>query len=464
MKMKIKKKFVAKAAALILLVNTVGLIQGAQAALPLVDSQGGELPSLAPMLERVLPSVVNIATESRVRVQDNPLLQDPFFRRFFGVPDVPRERHTQALGSGVIVDAKHGYVLTNNHVVGKADEITVTLKDGRSLSAKLVGTDPETDVAVVQIPADNLTAVPLADSDKLRVGDFVVAIGNPFGLGQTVTSGIVSALGRTGLGIEGYEDFIQTDASINPGNSGGALVNLKGELVGINTAIIAPGGGNVGIGFAIPVNMTQQVMSQLIKHGEVHRGRLGILVQNLTPDLAKAFDIKETQGAVISKVVKDSPAERAGLKAGDVVISVNGKPVMTSSELRTSIGLLPVGETVTLQVVHDGSTRNVKVTIAETVQDKLEGKRINSRLEGATFAAIEEGNPDFGRLKGIIVLDVVPGSPAWASGLRKNDVIVSVNRQAVTNLAEFRKAANIQSRGLLLNIRRGDGALFILIQ
>jgi Do/DeqQ family serine protease len=462
--MKTKKTFLMKAAALILLVNALGFVQAAQAALPAEDSQGEVLPSLAPMLDRVLPSVVNIATESRVRVQDNPLLQDPFFRRFFGVPNVPRERKTQALGSGVIVDAKHGYVLTNNHVVAKADEITVTLKDGRSLNAKLVGTDPETDVAVVQIPADNLTAVPLADSDKLRVGDFVVAIGNPFGLGQTVTSGIVSALGRTGLGIEGYEDFIQTDASINPGNSGGALVNLNGELVGINTAIIAPGGGNVGIGFAIPVNMTQQIMTQLIQHGEVHRGRVGVMVQDLTPELAKAFDIKETQGAVISQVVKDSPAERAGLKAGDVVISVNGKPVMTSSELRTSIGLLPVGETVTLDVVRDGNTRTIKVTIAETVQDKLEGKRTNPRLQGATFGAIAEDSPDYGHLKGIVVVNLAQGSPAWAAGLRKNDVIVSVNRRPVESLADFQKAAGGNNRGLLLNIRRGDGALFILIQ
>ncbi|MEJ2554519.1 MAG: DegQ family serine endoprotease [Gammaproteobacteria bacterium] len=443
--MKTKSTLLIKTAALLLLVGAAAWVPGAQAALPTVDSQGQALPSLAPMLDRVLPSVVNIATESRVRVQDNPLLQDPFFRRFFGVPNVPHERKTQALGSGVIVDAKHGYVLTNNHVVAKADEITVTLKDGRSLKAKLVGTDPETDIA-------------------LRVGDFVVAIGNPFGLGQTVTSGIVSALGRTGLGIEGYEDFIQTDASINPGNSGGALVNLQGQLIGINTAIIAPGGGNVGIGFAIPVNMAKEVMTQLIQHGEVHRGRLGILVQDLTPDLAKAFDIKETHGAVISRVVKDSPAQRAGLKSGDVVIGVNGKPVATSSELRTSIGLLPVGTTVSLEVVRDGKTRTIKVTIAETAQDKLPGKRINPRLEGAVFGAIEEGSPEYGHLKGIVVLDLARGSPAWAAGLRKNDVIVSVNRRPVTSLDEFQRAARSGSRGLLLNIRRGDGALFILIQ
>ena len=462
--MKTKMTSLVKAAVLILAVNAVGLVPEAQAALPPVDSQGAALPSLAPMLERVLPSVVNIASRSRVRVEDNPLFQDPFFRRFFGVPDMPRERETQSLGSGVIVDAKHGYVLTNNHVVDKADKITVTLKDGRSLNAKLVGKDPETDVAVVQIPAENLTAVQLADSDDLRVGDFVVAIGNPFGLGQTVTSGIVSALGRTGLGIEGYEDFIQTDASINPGNSGGALVNLRGELAGINTAIIAPGGGNVGIGFAIPINMAQQVMTQLVEHGEVNRGSVGVVVQDLTPDLAKAFDIQETRGAVVSKVVKDSPAERGGLKSGDVVVRVNGKPVVTASELRTSIGLLRVGDTVTLDVLRDGKSRTIKVTIAEPVRAKSEGKQISPRLRGATFGAIDEDNPDYGHLQGVAVLDVTPGSPAWAAGLHKGDVIVSVNRRPVTNLDEFRKAAQSNGRGLLLNIRRGDGALFILIQ
>ena len=364
-----KKTFLIRVMALALTVGVLaGVVQGAQAALPANDSQGALLPSLAPMLERVLPSVVNVATQSRVRVEDNPLLQDPFFRRFFGVPDMPRERQTQSLGSGVIIDAKRGYVLTNNHVVDKADEITVTLKDGRILNAKLVGKDPETDVAVVQIPAENLSAVPLADSDRLRVGDFVVAIGNPFGLGQTVTSGIVSALGRSGLGIEGYEDFIQTDASINPGNSGGALVNLRGELIGINTAIIAPGGGNVGIGFAIPVNMAQQIMTQLVEHGEVRRGSIGMLVQDLTAELAKAFDIQETHGAVISKVVKDSPAERAGLRTGDVVVRVNGKPVVTSGELRTSIGMLRVGEVVTMDVIRDGKNRTIKLAIAAPVQ------------------------------------------------------------------------------------------------
>lgn len=450
---------------LLLITGVLAGVPAAQAALPPADSQGLELPTLAPMLDRVLPSVVNVATESRVTVQDNPLLQDPFFRRFFGIPDrPPQQRQSQALGSGVIVDAEHGYVLTNNHVVDKADQITVTLKDGRSFTAKLVGRDPETDVALVQIPAEHLTAVPLADSDRLRVGDFVVAIGNPFGLGQTVTSGIISALGRSGLGIEGYEDFIQTDASINPGNSGGALVTLRGELAGINTAILAPGGGNVGIGFAIPVNMAQQIMTQLVQYGEVRRGSLGVMIQDLTPDLAKAFDIKETRGAVIAKVVKDSPADKAGLKPGDVVVGVNGKPVNNTTDLRTAIGLLPVGQTVHMDIVRDGKRHSYSVTIAQPIETKLEGAQVNPRFKGAVFGEITADSPEYGNAQGIVVLQVTPGSPAWASGLHKGDIIVSVNRQQVSTLEDFHRLAKGDGRGVLLNIRRGEGALFILIQ
>src|SRR5690625_927487 len=261
--------------------------------------EGEELPTLAPMLERVQPTVVNIATSGRARVQENPLFQDPSFRRFFDLPQQPRERRTSSLGSGVIVDADNGYILTNHHVIQRADEITVTLNDGREIEATVVGSDPETDLAVIQVEADGLSAIEIADSEQVRVGDFVIAIGNPFGLGQTVTSGIVSALGRTGLIPEGYEDFIQTDASINPGNSGGPLVNLRGELVGINTAILSPAGGNVGIGFAIPTRMASNVMQQLIEHGEVRRGMLGVSVQDLTPELAEAFDITTTTRGVI---------------------------------------------------------------------------------------------------------------------------------------------------------------------
>jgi serine protease Do/serine protease DegQ len=278
--------------------------QATNAALP-TAIEGQPLPTLAPMLEKVTPAVVNIATVGHIRIQQNPLLNDPYFRRFFNIPDQPRERQTQSLGSGVVIDAARGYVLTNHHVIDKADQIKVMLRDGRQFDAQLIGADSESDVAVVRIPAERLTALTLADSDHLRVGDFVVAIGNPFGLGQTVTSGIVSALGRSGLGIEGFEDFIQTDASINPGNSGGALVNLRGELVGLNTAIIAPGGGNVGIGFAIPINMAHAIMEQLVTHGAVKRGQLGITAQDLTPELAQAFGLAQERGTVVTEVTPD---------------------------------------------------------------------------------------------------------------------------------------------------------------
>jgi Do/DeqQ family serine protease len=333
-------------------------------AAPIPQVGGGVVPSLAPMLARVTPGVVNIAVRGRVREQ-NPLLQDPFFRRFFDLPqDVrPRERETQATGSGVIVDAARGYVLTNGHVVANATRIEVTTKDNRRFVAKLVGRDPDTDVAVLQIPATDLVAVPIGDSDRLQVGDFVLAIGNPFGLGQTVTSGIVSALGRSGLGIEGYEDFIQTDASINPGNSGGPLVNLHGECVGINTAILAPGGGNIGIGFAVPINMARRVMDQLIRYGEVKRGRIGVAIQDLTPDLAEAMRTSHTTGAVIARVEPGSPAARAGLRNGDLVFKANGMPVRSGTQLRNLIGLTQVGSAVELTIDRHGSQYQVAVNV-----------------------------------------------------------------------------------------------------
>src|SRR5215208_23939 len=338
----------------------------AQAAAPLPQAAGGAVPSLAPMLARITPGVVNIAVRGKVREQ-NPLLQDPFFRRFFDLPQNqrPQERETQSTGSGVIVDAANGYVLTNGHVVENATKIEVTTKDNRRLKAKLVGRDPDTDIAVLQIPTNNLTAVPLGDSDRLQVGDFVLAIGNPFGLGQTVTSGIVSALGRSGLGIEGYEDFIQTDASINPGNSGGPLVNFNGECVGINTAILAPGGGNIGIGFAVPVNMARRVMDQLIRHGEVKRGRIGVAIQDLTPDLADAMKTSHTTGAVIARVDPGSPAERAGLRNGDLVVAANGVPIRSGTQLRNVIGLTSIGSDVALTVDRRGSEYKVSVSIAQ---------------------------------------------------------------------------------------------------
>ena len=330
------------------------------AAAPIVGPDG-LVPTLAPLLKDVTPAVVNIATKGHEAV--NPLYNDPLFRRFYNIPEGAPEREVQAAGSGVIIDAKAGYVVTNNHVIEHADEIVVTLKDNRQLKAKLVGTDPDTDIAILQVEAKNLTALVIGDSEKLQVGDFVIDIGNPFGLGQTVTSGIVSALGRTGLGIESYENFIQTDASINPGNSGGALINLRGELVGINTAIVGPSGGNVGIGFAVPINMAQSVMQQLIAHGEVKRGRLGVEVQDLTPDIAEALRLDVPGGAVISRVEPGSPARRAGLQPGDVIIAIDDGAVQNSSDLRNRIGLTPVGQTIRLTILRNGNRQTVDVKI-----------------------------------------------------------------------------------------------------
>lgn len=443
-------------------------LSNVNAALPLgtvAQLSGGE-PSLAPMLETVTPAVVNISTKGHVEVRDNPLLSDPFFRRFFNLPEQPRQRETQSLGSGVVVDAKRGYIITNAHVIGEADEITVTLRDRRSLKAKLVGLDKDTDVAVIKVKPNNLTDLKFANSDKLRVGDFAVAIGNPFGLGQTVTSGIISALGRSGLGIEGYEDFIQTDASINPGNSGGALVNLRGELIGINTAILSPGGGgNVGIGFAIPVNMAKEVMDQLIEYGEVKRGRLGVHIQDLTPDLAGAFGISKREGAVISQIIDGSPADKAGLKAGDVITSVNTKPVQDSTDLRNYIGLLRVGQKVNLGIIRGGKQRNIVAVITEQPQEKIAGGKISSRFKGAVFVITEMEDGRNGLVDTVQVQSVKRNSSAWQAGLREGDIIISVNRHYVRTFEEFKAAVSKSSRrGILMNIQRGDGGLFLLIQ
>jgi Do/DeqQ family serine protease len=355
------KRFLFLVPAALLLALGPVVIEPAQAAFPLENENG--VPSVAPVLKAVTPGVVNIAVRGRVQV-NNPLLADPFFRRFFDVPNSPIVRETQASGSGVIVDAQNGYVLTNNHVVRNADLIEVTLRDKRRLKAKLIGTDPATDVAVLKIQADNLVAVPLGDSDKAEVGDFVLAIGNPFGLGQTVTSGIVSALGRSGLGIEGYEDFIQTDAPINPGNSGGALVDLKGNLIGINTAILAPSGGNVGVGFAVPVNMARSVMEQLIKNGHIERGWIGVSGQDVTPDLMVGLHTKHSEGAVISGVSPGSPADRAGLRIGDLVYDVDGAPVSSWQHLLNQIALAHVNQELSLGIEREGRTVTVPVKVA----------------------------------------------------------------------------------------------------
>jgi len=433
----------------------------ASAALP---GLAGERPTLAPLLERVTPAVVNIAVTNRVPAAGNPLLMDPFFRRFFDLPERAPMRPRQSAGSGVIVDAGNGYVLTNHHVIEGAESITVTLKDRRSLEARLIGSDPGTDIALLQIEAADLTELPIGDSDRLAVGDFVIAIGNPFGLGQTVTSGIVSALGRSGLNIEGYEDFIQTDASINPGNSGGALVDLDGTLVGINTAIIGPSGGNVGIGFAVPVNMARAVMDQLVRYGEVRRGRLGIGIQDVTPDLAEAMGLEAARGAVVNQVEPDSPAEEAGLEPGDVVVAVDGREIRDAADLRNRVGLLPVGEDVEVTVLRDGERRTVRARIRKAEAQRVTGGESRDALRGAVFETLGEDHPLHGRVQGAVVAAVEPGSPAARNGLRPGDVIVAVNRRPVRSAGEFERAVAGAGRVLALDVVRGNARLFLVIR
>jgi Do/DeqQ family serine protease len=433
------------------------IVSDADAAFP-----GGDTPSLAPMLEQVTPAVVNIATYTTVQVR-NPLMDDPFFRRFFNVPEQQhRYRRTQAAGSGVIVDARLGYIVTNNHVIDRADEITVTLSDGRALPAKLVGTDAQVDLAVLKVDASKLSQIRFADSSKLRVGDYVVAIGNPFGLDQTVTSGIVSALGRSGLGIEGYEDFIQTDASINPGNSGGALVNLHGELIGINTAILAPAGGNVGIGFAIPANMVSAIMAQLIKHGEVQRGRLGIRVQALNAELAKAFNVDFVEGVVVVEVEKESTAAKAGIVPGDVIVKVNDRDIKRVVDFHGQSALLMVGDRVDLTVLKDGKQKHVAFDLAAENLEQITGERVDARLTGVSlqnFRSVDD--PSTGA--GVLVTDIADDSVAWGRGLRPGDIIVAVNRKPVRSISEMTDQQRASGEQLLLRVYRSGEFGYIVI-
>jgi len=419
------------------------------------------VPSLSPIVKKVSPAVVNIATRGTIRDRgpQNPLLDDPFFRRFFDVPpdnNGPRERPFQSAGSGVIFDAKAGYIVTNAHVVENASEITVTLQDGRDLKAEVVGSDEPSDVAVLKVKSDGtLVQLGLGDSAKVEVGDFVLAIGNPFGLQHTVTSGIISGLSRSGINPDGYEDFIQTDASINPGNSGGALVNLHGELIGINTAILSRSGGNIGIGFAIPVNMAHSVMDQLIRYGSVKRGQLGVSMYTVTPDIAHSLGLANALGALVSQVVEGSPAEKAGIHTGDVITSVNGTPVKSNSELRNSIGLMRVGDKVEIGLLRDGKPVKVTAIIADTTAATQAGpaESIHKAFEGATLTDAPEGG-------GALVKSVEPGSAAAQSGLRNNDVIMGANRGRVTNVQQLRERAKGASV-LVLEVRRGSSVIII---
>jgi serine protease Do/serine protease DegQ len=426
------------------------------------------VPSLAPMIRRVSPAVVNIATRGtlRERTPRNPLLEDPFFRRFFDVPPEggQRERPFQSAGSGVIIDARAGHIITNAHVVENASEITVTLQDGRDLKADIVGADAPSDIAVLKVQPDRLTEIALGDSDRLEVGDFVVAIGNPFGLQHTVTSGIVSALGRSGISRDGFEDFIQTDASINPGNSGGALVNLRGELIGINSAILSRSGGNIGIGFAIPSNLARSVLDQLIRYGSVKRGVLGVNIAPVTPDVAQALGLTAATGALVTQVVEKSAAEKAGIRAGDVITAVNGRTIRSHTELRNAIGLLRVGERVEIALLRDGRPQRVAALIESPPEeastpataDGTPAKPLHPGLAGALLGDAPNG-------EGALVRGVAQGSAAFAAGLRTNDVIVGANRARVTNLAQLREAARDAS-SLVLNVRRGDRNLVILLR
>jgi len=414
------------------------------------------VPSLAPIVKKASPAVVNIATRGTLREQRrNPLMDDPFFRRFFDAPDsAPRERQFMSAGSGVIVDAKNGYIITNAHVIENADEITVTLLDDRQLKAQIVGRDKPSDVAVLKVTAKNLVEMPLADSSKAEVGDFVLAIGNPFALHHTVTSGIISALGRSdNTNTEAYQDFIQTDAPINPGNSGGALVNLQGELVGVNTAIFSGSGGNIGIGFAIPSNMVKAVMTQLVQFGEVKRGMLGVQLANqFTPEIAENLGLENAHGALVSQVVEGGSADKAGIKAGDVITSINGRNVTNATELRNSIGLLRIGEKVEIGLIREGKPRRVTAVIGE--RDGTNGDsaaEIHPALEGASLSNAENK-------QGVVVRSVAEGSPAAQSGLRPNDVILGVGRTRVTTVDQLRAAVK-DVNSFAITIQRGNSTL-----
>jgi serine protease DegQ len=430
------------------------------AALPMAI-EGQPLPSLAPMLEKVLPAVVSVHVSGTQVVQNSRVPEE--FKFFFG-PNAPTDngsRSFEGLGSGVIIDAAKGYVLTNNHVINNADKIRVQLNDGREYDAKLIGKDDQTDIALLQLPdAKNLTAVTMADSDQLRVGDFTIAVGNPFGLGQTATSGIISALGRSGLNLEGLENFIQTDASINRGNSGGALVNLNGELIGINTAILAPGGGNIGIGFAIPSNMVQNLSKQLIEFGEVKRGILGIKGSEMTSEMAKAFNVETQRGAFVSEVLPGSAAAKAGIKPGDVLVSIDDKPVGSFAELRAKVGTTGPGKTIKIGVMRDGKPLDLTVTLETSDDINTDAQSLSLALQGATFSNGADKAGD----KGVKIEDVTKGTPAAQVGLQKGDVIIGVNRERVETIAQLRKILDAKPALVALNIVRGEENIYLLLR
>ncbi|UCD34998.1 MAG: DegQ family serine endoprotease [Nitrospiraceae bacterium] len=454
------------------------------------ESQGDVLPaggddvlllerinrSLASVADTVKPSVVNISTTTTISMKESPFgdfFNDPFFRKFFGDQFDPHGRQrkykTSALGSGVIVTAD-GYILTNNHVVENVDEIKVILQDKREFTGKRIGTDPQTDLAIVKVQAEGLPAVRFGDSEKLKVGELVIAVGNPFGLGNTITMGIVSAVGRSHVGIADYEDFIQTDAAINPGNSGGALVNIHGELVGINTAIFSTSGGNVGIGFAVPSAMAQSVMGSIIKHGKVVRGWLGVSIQEVTPELSRHFDIKETKGALVADVVKDSPAEKAGVKRGDLIVGFEGESVESPTALRNMVAGRQPGSRAEVKLIRNGKEMTLSVTLGELPKTAEAGEtgEYDNALAGVYVQeltpAIRESLNIAENVTGVIVTRVDGDSPA-AAGLRQNDVIQEINRKAVRSMKDYNEAVSgiKEQDNVLLLVYRGGGYLYVTI-
>ena len=429
------------------------------AALPSQVPGQAALPSLAPMLEKVLPAVVSVQVEGTA-VQNQKIPEE--LKKYFG-EELPGQQAQpfQGLGSGVIIDAAKGYVLTNNHVINQAEKISVQLNDGREFEAKLIGSDDQSDVALLQLQnPSKLTQIAVADSDTLRVGDFAVAVGNPFGLGQTATSGIVSALGRSGLNLEGLENFIQTDASINRGNSGGALLNLNGELIGINTAILAPGGGSVGIGFAIPSNMAQTLAKQLIQFGEIKRGLLGIKGTEMSADIAKAFNLDVQRGAFVSEVLPNSGSAKAGIKPGDIIVSLNGKTLSSFAELRSRIATTEPGATVKLGLLRDGKPLDVQVTLDKSSSSSASAELIAPALQGASLSdgQLKDGT------KGVRLENVEKESAAAQAGLQKDDVIIGINRERITSIADMRKVMATKPAVIALQVVRGNERIFLLLR
>lgn len=453
---------------LVLSLSLLGFNHAEARAITAAPKQAQTLPSLAPMLQQVMPAVVNVAVQGILPPtassdDGKPRKKGP--RRRSGKP-----RKFESLGSGVVIDANKGYIITNAHVVANAKTITTTLNDGRRLKAKLIGADRDSDIAVLQVKAKNLASLKVGDSNDSRVGDFVVAIGNPFGLNsfgnsQTATFGIISALQRNDLNIEGVENFIQTDAAINPGNSGGALVNTRGELIGINTAIITPFGGNVGIGFAIPIDMAKDVMQQLIKYGSIHRGLMGIFVQHLTPELANAFGLDDSvKGALVTQVNQDSPAEKAGLKTGDIIRNINGNTINDASQVKNIVGLLRVGSSIEMQVLRNKKLIKLHAVVTDVKQHEQNLQSKNPFLYGLALQNFDQKSPLHGYVEGVQIVGASESSAGWRAGLRPGDVIIEANQVASKNINSLQQAATRSKTQMLVHLLRGSGSLFIVVK